>query len=48
MVKVNINKQVEVDYRDIRAEDPDDAFFMQVFPKIAPYTMTVERGIEAP
>ena len=48
MVKVSIRKQVEVDYRDIRADDPDDAFFMQLFPKIAPYTMTVERGIEAP
>ena len=24
MVKVSIRKQVEVDYRDIRADDPDD------------------------
>lgn len=48
MVKVSIKKQVELDYRDIRADDPDDAFFMQLFPKIAPFTMTVERGIEAP
>jgi len=48
MVRVSIWKQVEFAYRDIRADAPDDAFFMQLFPKIAPYTMTVERGIEAP
>jgi O-methyltransferase len=48
MVKVTLTKKVDVEYRDIRADDPDEAFFMQLFPKVAPYTMTVERGIEAP
>ena len=48
MVKVSIRKQVEVDYRVTRADGPDDAFFMQLFPKTAPFTMSVDPGIEGP
>lgn len=48
MVRVTGTDGVAVDYRDIRADDPDDAFFLQIIAKLAPYTMTSQRGIEAP
>ena len=46
MVKIVLSDGTKLNYRDIIGDDPDDLYFLKIINKFAPYTMTVNRGIE--
>ena len=46
MVNIVLPDGTKVNYRDIIGDDPDDLYFLKIINKFAPYTMTINRGIE--
>jgi len=46
MVNIVLPDGTKVNYRDIVESDPDDNYFLKTINKFAPYTMTVNRGLE--
>ena len=46
MVNIVLPDGTKVNYRDIIGDDPDDLYFLKTINKFAPYTMTINRGIE--